>query len=546
MSLSRGRLIFLACLSGLLYPLCFPAFDLGVLAWVALIPLHVVIELSEPRPAFRYGWLAGTLAFTGSMFWVITAMHMYGKVPFPIAILVMLLLTIYLGLYVGLYAGCLCWIRNAFPTFGLLPAPFLWVTLELIRTYLLSGLPWSLLGYSQYQWLPIIQLADHFGVYGVSFLLVLVNAALAEFLLWSIKAYRGFQLRSFPWPSAVAAASGFFVALVYGTAVLSSAEQTPSRTISVGLVQPNVDQAQKWDIAFRQETMNRYHRLTAALGDDLDLIVWPEAATPFVFELEPQYRQVVTDIAQRSGAPLLFGSPALRRYPNGRPFLMNSAYLLATDGQILGRYDKQHLVPFGEYIPFHNSLLFFLDKLVEGIGDFEPGPGPTLLLFKPREKAPPMAAAATAPDYHLKFGVVICYEVIFPNLVREFAANGADFMVTVTNDAWFGPSSAPYQHFGMVVFRAVENHVAFARAANTGISGFIDPYGRVTQASPIFTQGAWKGSIPVSQQKSFYARYGDLFAYGCAIIAALLCLTGFFSQGPEPEPAGETPAGRPA
>jgi apolipoprotein N-acyltransferase len=305
-----------------------------------------------------------------------------------------------------------------------------------------------------------------------------------------------------------------------------------------------VEQAQKWDVAFRQETMARYDRLTSGLGDDLDLIVWPEAATPFVFELEPQYRTLLSDMVQRSGAPLLFGSPALRRYPDGRPYLLNSAYLLATDGQILGRYDKQHLVPFGEYIPFHNSLLFFLDKLVEGIGDFEAGPGPTLLMFKPRGKAPPMTAAATAPDFHVKFGVVICYEVIFPNLVRQFAANGADFMVTVTNDAWFGPSSAPYQHFGMVVFRAVENRLAFARAANTGISGFIDPYGHISQQSPIFTQGAMKGAVAVGHQRTFYAQYGDLFAYGCAILTALLCLTSFFSQ--ETEPAGGEPAGRPA
>ncbi|GMV49669.1 MAG: Apolipoprotein N-acyltransferase [Nitrospirae bacterium] len=544
MTISRARLILLACASGFLYPLSFPAFDLGALAWLALVPLHLAVEYVSPGRAFRLGWIAGTLAFTGSMFWVITAMNLYGKVPLPIAILVMLLLTVYLGLYLAIYAAGLCWIRSAFPTLGFLPAPFLWVSLELIRTYVLTGLPWVLFGYSQYQTLSIIQLADHFGVYGVSFLLVLVNAALAETILWSIKAYRGFQRHSFPWPSAAAAVAGVGMALFYGVTLLSAADQVPVRTLSVGVVQPNVEQAQKWDVAFRQETMGRFARLTADLGPDVDLIVWPEAATPFVFELEPQYRAIVSDMAQQADAPLLFGSPALRRYPDGRPFLLNSAYLLATEGQILGRYDKQHLVPFGEYIPFHNSLLFFLDKLVEGIGDFEAGPGPTLLMFKPREKVPPMAAAATAPDFHVKFGVVICYEVIFPNLVRQFAANGADFMVTVTNDAWFGPSSAPYQHFGMVVLRAVENRMAFARAANTGISGFIDPYGRVTQQSSIFTQTALKDTIMLSPQRTFYAQYGDLFAYGCVILTALLYLTGYFSQNTEP--AGGSPAGRPA
>ena len=210
---------------------------------------------------------------------------------------------------------------NDLPDSGILPAPFLWVTLELIRTYFLSGLPWALFGYSQYQWLPIIQLADHFGVYGVSFLLVLVNAALAETIIWSIKAYRGFQIRSFPWPSSVAAAAGFGVALLYGISYLAAClDAYTARTLSVGVVQPNVEQAQKWDVAFRQETMERYDRLTAGLGDDLDLIIWPEAATPFVFEMEPQYRALVSDMARHAGAPLLFGSPALRRYPDGRPF----------------------------------------------------------------------------------------------------------------------------------------------------------------------------------------------------------------------------------
>ena len=545
MTISRSRLILLACASGVLYPLCFPAFNLGFLAWIALVPLHFSIDYSSsPREAFKLGWLAGTIAFTGAMFWVITAMNLYGKVPILVALLIMLLLTVYLGLYLAIYAGGLAWIRLAFPTLGMLPAPFLWVTLELIRTYFLSGLPWVLFGYSQYEWLPIIQLADHFGVYGVSFLLVLVNAALAELIVWSVKAYRGFALRSFPWPSTGAAAAGLGVAFLYGMTVLGTSHPLPARTLSIGLVQPNVDQAQKWDMAFRQDTLQRYSRLTAGMGKELDLIIWPEAATPFIFEREPQYRLLLSAMSHEAGAPLLFGSPALRHYPDGRPYLMNSAYLLAPDGQILGRYDKQHLVPFGEYIPLHNSLLFFLDKLVEGIGDFEAGPGATLLMFKPREKTPPMTAAATAPDFHVKFGVVICYEVIFPNLVRQFASGGAEFMVTVTNDAWFGPSSAPYQHFAMVVFRSVENRVAFARAANTGISGFIDPFGRVQHATAIFTQEAVTGTIEIGHPKTFYARYGDLFAYGCVIITALLCLTGYFSQSTEP--AGGTPAGRPA
>jgi apolipoprotein N-acyltransferase len=232
----------------------------------------------------------------------------------------------------------------------------------------------------------------------------------------------------------------------------------------------------------------------------------------------------------------LFGSPAVRFDPDRKAFLLNSAYLLSPEGQLLGRYDKQHLVPFGEYIPLKSSLLFFLDKLVEGIGDFQPGGGTTILSFqpKPSERWPSPRT--------VQFGVVICYEVIFPDLVRRMAAAGAEFLVTITNDAWFGDSSAPWQHFSMVVFRSVENHLAFARAANTGISGFIDPFGRVIEASTVFTETALQAAIPIRQARTFYSRHGDVFAYGCMLICLLLCLYGFFgTKGPEPDVIAATP-----
>jgi apolipoprotein N-acyltransferase len=329
----------------------------------------------------------------------------------------------------------------------------------------------------------------------------------------------------------------------YGLGTLSGApfSDIPRSSISVGVVQPNVDQAVKWDTAYREETLARFDRLTGQLGRDTDLVIWPEAATPFVFEREPVYQLQLIALANRAQAPILFGSPALRFYPDRRPYLLNSAYLLSPDGQLLGRYDKQHLVPFGEYIPFKSSLLFFLDKLVEGIGDFEAGPGPTILTMTPKPRSAAAGMAGTTPG-PVKFGVAICYEVIFPNLVRQFAANGAEFLVTVTNDAWFGHSSAPSQHFAMVVFRSVENHLAFARAANTGISGFVDPFGRIAEVTPIFTEQAVKATIQVWRPQTFYSRHGDVFAYGCVIICALLWLFSYFrTKGPEPDAVAATP-----
>jgi apolipoprotein N-acyltransferase len=529
MTHSLARSLVLAGASGLFLPLSFPKSDLGLLAWIALVPLHWALDGKSKTQAFWIGWLSGTIAFTGMMAWVVTAMNTYGKVPLVISYGLMMLLTAYLGLYVGLYSAGAVWFRTLIPRYGLFAVPCLWVTLELIRTYVLSGLPWGLLGYSQYRQIEMIQIADHMGVYGVSFLIVLVNVALAEFLSWLTPLLRGFRPAKLPWELVAMATLVVTLSWQYGLATITEApfSDIPRSSISVGVVQPNVDQAVKWDTAYREQTLARFDRLTEQLGRATDLVIWPEAATPFVFEREPVYQLQLIALANRAQAPILFGSPALRFYPDRRPYLLNSAYLLSPDGQLLGRYDKHHLVPFGEYIPFKSSFLFFLDKLVEGIGDFEAGTGPTVLTLTPKPRAAAAGVAVTTPR-PVEFGVAICYEVIFPNLVRQFAANGAEFLVTVTNDAWFGSSSAASQHFSMVVFRSVENHLAFARSANTGISGFIDPFGRIVESTPIFTEQAVKATMQVWRPHTFYSRYGDVFAYGCVIICAVLCLFGSF------------------
>ena len=531
------RHILLAAATGILLPLCFPKFDFGLLAWVVLIPLHIALDGSRRTQAFWLGWLSGMIAFTGIMSWVVTAMHTYGKVPLVVSYGIMLLLTAYLGLFVGVYSAGVVWFRMLVPRYGLFAAPCLWVTLELLRTYLFSGLPWSLLGYSQYHQLDLIQIADHLGVYGVSFLIVLTNVALAELYLWLMPLFRGFRPARLPWELVTTSAMLISLSWAYSTSLIVSEESLrPKTTLQIGVVQPNIDQSMKWDQGFRDETLRRYDHLTESFGYGTDLIVWPEAATPFIYEREPLYQLQLVAMAARASAPLLFGSPAIRFDPDRKPYLLNSAYLLSAEGNLLGRYDKQHLVPFGEYIPLKSSVLFFLEKFVEGIGDFQPGPGPTILSFQPR-----LVGDSVSPR-SVKFGVLICYEVIFPDLVRRMAAGGAEFLVTITNDAWFGDSSAPAQHFSMVVLRSVENHRAFARAANTGISGFIDPFGRILKSSPIFTQTAFQASIPVRQPHTFYSRYGDVFAYGCMIISLLLCLYGLFgTKGAEPDAIAATP-----
>ncbi|MCY3728567.1 MAG: apolipoprotein N-acyltransferase [Nitrospira sp.] len=486
----------------------------GLFAWIALLPLHRVLIGVTTGQAFWRGWLAGFLAFTGTMYWVVTAMHLYGKVPLPISIVLMLVLAGYLGLYVGLYAWGVVRLEQRWGAGAWIAAPCLWVSLEYVRTYAFSGLPWGLLGYSQFQWLSLIQIANITGVYGVSFLIVLVNVSL--FLLFRRVQTESPQRRSRPWVPLAWTVAAILGVWLYG---LSQLHVPPADSLNVGIVQANIDQAHKWDTAYRAETLKRYRRLTETVSPESDLILWPEAATPFMFEQEPDYRSLVTGMTRDAGVPLLFGSPALRRERDGTPYLLNSAYLLNPSGEITGRYDKQHLVPFGEYIPLE-EILFFLDKLVVGIGDFHPGPGPTLLSF------------ARGPEQRqTRFGVAICFEVIFPDLVRRLAREDADFLVTITNDAWFGNTVAPHQHFGMVVFRAVENRMAFARAANTGVSGLIDPTGRILSVTPIFTEQAVNGSIPLSAPSTLYTRFGDVFAWACVIMAlVLLSFARFFHE----------------
>lgn len=497
------RFLILPAASGLLLALGFPQFDIESLAWIGLVPLLLAIRGSSWKAAFGQGWVAGLLFFAVTLYWVINAMHEYGKMPYAVSFLVMLLLAGYCALYVGTFCAVLTAIPDRRGLLRTWTAPALWVALEWARTYLLSGFPWALLGYSQYHNLAVIQMADVTGVYGVSFLLVLGNVVAARIAGAALSRIAGRKPGvPLPWIAAPLAAALLAGVVAYGQWRLAPQHDSASdHTVRIGVVQPNVDQAQKWDAAYRRDTIDRLERLTRQVTDGADLVIWPEAATPFLFDVETTYKEELLAFVRDRGVPLLFGSPVVESQTDGRLRLLNSAYLIGGNGVVLDRYDKVHLVPFGEYIPL-KDLLSFLDKLVVGIGDFVPGPGPRVL---------------GAPGGRL--GLVICFEVIFPDLVRQFADRGADYMVTITNDAWFGRSGAPYQHFAMVVFRAVENRIAFARAANTGISGFIDAEGHILRTTDLFVEGALSGEIRTGGPRTFYTAYGDLFAEFCAILS---------------------------
>jgi apolipoprotein N-acyltransferase len=501
--------LFWAAAGALLLTFSFPLPDLGPLAWGGLVPLIVFSLGTTPKRAFRVGYLTGILHFMALLRWVVGTINQYGGIPWIAGVAVLVLLSLYLGLYMGLFAwGLAKWRRGGL--FILLFAPVFWVALEYLRTQAFTGFPWGLIGYTQHKQLALIQVADITGVYGVSFLVVLVNAALALFMRRILDGADGSGSTGWGAPVAGMAVAGFMVcgAFAYGTHRIAQVEeiQRKAPTLSVGVIQGNIDQAVKWDTAYQLSTIETYLRLSRdALSRRPDLVVWPETATPFYY-LNPADR-LLTRLVNRGLAAgdtdWILGAPAAERSGDDWNYF-NRAYAVTSKGAVIGSYDKVHLVPFGEYIPFQ-TLLFFVKRLVVSAGNFSAGD-----------------KGDTIKGWDWQVGVQICFESIFPELSVASVRSGATLLINLTNDAWFGRSGAPFQHFQMARFRSVETRRALARSANTGISGFVDPVGRVIGATPLYEE-AWRVEpLPVMTLKSLYVRFGDLFSWVCAGLVLLL------------------------
>jgi apolipoprotein N-acyltransferase len=497
----------LAVFSGLLLTGVFPPWGLSWLAWAALLPLFISIEGAAPRQALKLGLLAGMVHFMSLIYWIIFVLDHYGNLNVFLSLGPYLLLCFYLSFYIALFSWGTVRILRSFP----FPAFFiaaLWVSLEYVRAHFLTGFPWCLLGYSQYAHLHIIQIADITGVYGVSFLIVLSNG-----LLYSLLFRRPGKYPLFFRLEVFLGLAVLFASVSYGFSRMNQGSATPGRSaISCAVIQPNIDQSVKWDPLYQTQTMNIYRRLTvSALSAHPRLIVWPETALPFFFQDRSALSNEVLSLARDSHADLLFGSPAYRR--RGKEYAYyNRAYLLTADGRVQS-YDKVHLVPFGEYVPLKH-MLFFVRRLVAGAGDFEPG-----------------SSVSPLEDRGISIGPLICFEVIFPELARTQVKKGAEILVNLTNDAWFGTTGAPYQHLAMVVFRAVENRRPLVRAANTGISAFVGPTGKIVARSRLFTEETLIRDVqPVSSPVSIYTRVGDVFALLLCAISALVLAWSFFLQ----------------
>lgn len=500
-----SRHVGFAVLSGFLSILIFPNWNVGMLAWIVLLPLLAAIDGESLHKTFWTGWVAGCFHFLGTLYWITVTMVLYGGLSKFFSAVMLVLLAMYLAIYIGLFCLLLTYFQQHTPFPLILTAPVVWVALEYLRSFFFIGFPWNFLGYSQVQFPVITQIADIAGVYDVSFLIVFVNAGLYMIALSKISRIMRFK---------IALAVLLIVGLCagYGMSCLHTYSSGQKELITVAAIQGNIDQAIKWDRDHRQQIFDTYARLSRmSLAHQPDLIVWPETAVPFVFQYEdlpftfhdePYYKQQLLQLVHELNVPLLFGGLDLVAVPPPEKYYtLNSAFLLSPQGKVLSKYDKIHLVPFGEYVPFEN-ILFFVNRLTTAIGKVHPGTMYEVMSFN-----------------DIPLSTVICFEVIFPNLVRKFVDRGARFLTTITNDAWFGKTAASYQHFAMVTFRAIENRVAFARAANTGISGFIDPCGRILANSDIFVEAALVHELPLRTTTTLYTRYGDWFAKLCLGLA---------------------------
>jgi len=495
-------------LSGALTALAFPRLSLSFLAWVSLIPLFFVLSRHTTGRSFILGSLGGLVFYGILLFWIPAVPAHYGNLSATTGILIYLLLILLLSLFWGLFGLVFTRIGIRFRALAFILAPFLWIGMEYLLTFVLSGFPWGLLGYTQYRDLPLIQSATLAGVFGISFLLVLFQS-LAVFSL---------RLKT-PLP--------FFVGLgvvvtIHAAGLFSLSKVKPTaESFPAAVVQGNVSADINWNLIEPKEAealFDRHLNLTrAALKDGARFVVWPEFSIPLCFSCPDPYYQdnkaKLVHLTRTSGATLVLGSVETGGTEDA-PRYFNSALSLSPDGSV-SQYAKMHLVPFGEYVPY-SGVLSWVRNMTSAIGQVSRGRDYVL-----------------HPYGNLEFASPICYEIIFPDLVRKFVRDGADFLVTITNDSWYGGSWAPRQHFAIAVLRAVENRRFLLRAATTGISGIVDPYGRILARSKLMTPAVLNGTVTPLRTKTLYTRYGDWLPLAGLTISFFFFMLAFLTRSHE-------------
>jgi apolipoprotein N-acyltransferase len=501
----------LVLLSAGLQILVFPLPNLYVLGWIAIAPLLVALLRARPpetlqiragvkllpaKPlqAFLVAYACGILWYAGTCYWIYDVMHQYGGVNTPAGLGILILFCMYLALYHGFFGLLISWLAGSthFSRRALLLSPVAWVAVELARTRI-TGFPWDLLGISQVDNIPLTRIATVTGVYGLSFEIMVVNAAFAAAFL--VRPEKRKQL---------------LLAALGAVLVLQSGRLIPAPAIpadrTATLVQANVPilEGSDWTRDYFNSTLRDLNRLSFTQNSS-HLVVWPESPAPF-YTNDPFFRGAVSNLARQANTWVLTGSIGIRNAPvtpGTATEIYNSGALVSPDGVWTSRYDKTHLVPFGEYLPF-KRVFAFAGGLTKEVGDFSAG----------TSRAP-----LDAGD--MKLGVFICYESIFPDEVRQSAAQGAQVFVNISNDGWYGDSGAYAQHLKQARMRAVENARWLLRDTNTGVTASIDPYGRVVASVPRKVRTALVAPYALTNETTFYTRHGDWFAYACAIICVV-------------------------
>jgi apolipoprotein N-acyltransferase len=486
---------------------------------VGFVPLLIAISGKSLKAGFFLSYICGIVFFAGVFSWIfdVPGFKFYHHI----------LLSPYEGLYFGFFGLAFNFIslrRGITP--ALLTAPFIWVCLEYIRSNLaFLALPWALLGHSQYQVLPVIQIAAVTGAYGVSFLVVMVNSAIAAIILPFVHrhapnelTYR--QVISAKARIAVAGSAAVLVAITLLYGYLKLFAPLEGKTIKISVVQGNIDREKKRNpLKHTRYIMQKYADLTRRVSrDEADMIVWPEAATPgFIFKNMTAYKEMMA-IIREVKTPLLVGSAEYPKFAKAqeKSKKSNTALFFSPEGRVLGQYLKMRLVPFWEYVPYNETIKW-----------------PEFIIASDKASNVAGKEFTTFQIEGAKFGLVICWEVAFPRLFSGFADDGANFMINITNEGWFGENAAPYQMLSMCVFRAVENRVYLVRAANTGISCFIDPCGKINgrvwnNNKDIYVEGYLTQDVVALHKKPFYTAHGDIFVYLCMLVGAAVLIFSFF------------------
>ena len=515
----------LAIASAVLQVVIFPLPNLYVLGWVAVAPLLVaILRARRPGPlqlegsikllpasplqGFLLGYLCGILWYAGNCYWVYNTMKQYGGIGTFGAAGLLLLFCLYLGLYHGAFGLITALVARRSVRAALLAAPFAWVALELARTRI-SGFPWDLLGISQVDNIPLARLARATGVYGISLEIMIVNTAFAA--AWLIRRNRRTSLLF----------AAFAAAFVLQIARWMPIPVFPTDRSAV-LVQENIPVLDNndWTREYFEDTLRELSSLSrtnpsqarSGLESAPGLIVWPESPAPF-YSGDPEFHRGMTQLAIESNAWVVAGNVGAEftgsASPHNYRVIFNSASLVSPSGEWVARYDKMHLVPFGEYVPF-KELLGFAGGLTKEVGDFTAG----------TSRLPLQAGDE-------KLGIFICYESIFPDEIRQFAKSGAQVLVNISNDGWYGDSGAYAQHLKQARMRAVENDRWLLRDTNTGVTAAIDPYGRITQSVPRKVRTSLLANYGLVNDTTFYTHCGDWLAYACAIISIVALAIAF-------------------